>query len=311
MAFFRSRDSFKCMSRSPSSFRYLPVALAESVHKLGICVRRPVRGRGEGLHRSPDYGASVEFAEYRDYTPGDPPNRIDWAVYARSDRYLVRRFEEETSLRAALLLDTSESMAFREIGRFTKWEYACYLAGGLMYALVRQGDAAGLFPFADGLGQVFEPSGALAGLRPMLEALENTTPAGRSDFETALTQAAERMPARSLVIVISDFLHPVARIVRGLRRLYHEGHSLILLQVIDGGERQLGLGGLVELCELETGRRLVVEMDAIRGRYELAFDQHVEALRRACTDCLGDHHLIDTREPPEAALHKLGQEGRT
>jgi uncharacterized protein (DUF58 family) len=270
-----------------------------------------VRGRGEGLHRSPDYGASVEFAEYREYTPGDPPNRIDWAVYARSDRYLVRRFEEETSLRAALLLDTSESMAFREAGRCTKWEYACYLAAGLMYALVRQGDAAGLFPFADRLGRVYEPSGSLAGLRPMLEALESLTPSGRSDIETSLVQASERMPARSLVIVISDFLYPADRVVRGLRRLFHEGHSLILLHVMDGGERQLGFGGVAELRELETGRRLVVEMDEIRARYERAMDQHVEMLRRACTDCLGDHHLVDTREPPEAALQKLGQGGRT
>jgi uncharacterized protein (DUF58 family) len=295
------------MTETPSNFRYLPVALAESVHKLGIHVRRPVRGRGEGLHRSPDYGASIEFAEYRDYTPGDPPNRIDWSVFARSDRYLVRRFEEETSLRSILLLDTSESMAFRDAGRLTKWEYACYLAGGLMYALVRQGDAAGLFPFSHQLGRIFEPAGSLAGLRPMLEALEALNPSGRSDLETALVQAADRMPARSLVIVISDFLHPAEPIVRGLRRLYHEGHSLILLHVIDGGERQPGFGGVAELRELETGRRLVVEMDEIRLRYEQALDRHVASLRRACSDCLGDYHLIDTREPPEAALFKLGQ----
>jgi len=298
------------MSGIRSNFRYLPSALAESVHKLGLRVRRPVRGRGEGLHRSPDYGASVEFAEYRAYTPGDAPNRIDWAVFARSDRYLVRRFEEETSLRAVLMLDTSESMAFRDTGRHTKWEYACYLTGGLMYALVRQGDAAGLYPFAHGLGGCFEPAGSLAGLRPMLEALETVTPSGRGDLERALLQAAERVPARSLVIVVSDFLHPADRIVRGLQRLYHEGHSLILMHVIDGGERRPGFGGLAELRELETGRRLVVEMDAIRTRYEQALDRHVETLRRACTDCLGDHHLVDTREPPESVLRKLGQGGR-
>ena len=290
-----------------TSFRYLPASLAEAVHRLGIHVRRPVRGRGEGLHRSPDFGASVEFAEYRDYTPGDPPNRIDWSVYARTDRYRVRRFHEETSLRAAVLLDSSESLAFRETGRLAKWEYACHLAAGAMYALVRQGDAAALSVCAARVERRFEAAGTLVGLRPVLAALEEMRPAGRTDLGQAMFDVAERTPPRSLVIVISDFLQAASEIVRGLQRLHHEGHNLILLHVMDGGERRPAFGGVAELRELETGRRLVVDMDEIRTRYEQAVDRHVETLRRACADCLGDHHLIDTREPVEAALQRLGK----
>lgn len=290
-----------------SSFRCLPAALAESVHRLAIRVRRPVRGKGEGLHRSLDYGASVEFAEYRDYTPGDPPNRIDWSVYARSDRYRIRRSQEETSLRAGVLLDTSGSLGFRDAGARTKWEYACQLAAGVMYALVRQGDSAALFAFTAGVDRLFEPAGTLSGLRPVLSAIEGLRPAGRTDAGQAMHDVAARLPPRSLAIVISDFLQEATPLVKGMQRLYHEGHSLVLLHVMDGGERRPSFAGMVELREMETARRLVVDMDAVRDRYERSFEHHVETLRRACADCLGDYHLIDTREPVEGALQRLGR----
>ena len=293
------------MPARDTSFRYLPAALAEAVHRLDIRVRRPVRGRGEGLHRSPDFGASVEFAEYRDYTPGDPPSRIDWAVYARSDRYRIRRFHEETSLRAAILLDASESLAYRDAGTLNKWDYACHLAAGVMYALVRQGDLAALSVFSRGVDRRFEAAGTLVGLRPMLTALEELRPSGRTDIGQAMFDVAERTPARSLVVVISDFLQEANRVVNGMQRLHHEGHNLILLHVMDGGERRPAFGGVAELRELETGKRLVVDMDEIRPRYEQAVEHHVETLRRACADCLGDYHLLDTREPVEAALQRL------
>jgi uncharacterized protein (DUF58 family) len=294
------------MSASTSSFKYLPASLAEAVHRLGIRVRRPVRGRGEGLHRSPEFGASVEFAEYRDYTPGDPPGRIDWNVYARSDRFRVRRFQEETSLRAAILLDTSESLAFRDAGAMTKWEYACHLAAGVMYALVRQGDTAALSLFAGAIERSFESAGTLVGLRTMLTALETLRPAGKTDIGQAMQEAAARTPPRSLVIVISDFLQSPEQIVKGMQRLHHDGHNLILLHVLDGGERRPAFGGMAELRELETGRRLVVDMDEIRAGYESAFERHMESLRRACADCVGDYHLVDTREPVESSLQRLG-----
>ena len=288
-----------------AGFRFLPPALAESVHRLGIRVRRPVRGRGEGLHRSPEYGASVEFAEYRPYTPGDPPNRIDWPVYARSDRYLLRQSHEETSLVATVMLDTSGSMAYRDAGPCTKLEYGSFLAAGLMYALVAQGDAASLFSFGAGLDRILPPTGTLAGLRPMLEALETFTPDGVSDIGASLQQAADRIPSRSLVVCISDFLQPPAAIIKGLRRLGHDGHNVILLHVLDGGERRLTLGGVSELRDLETNRRLTIELDEIRQGYERAVEAHIEQLGRACAEALGAYHVFDTREAVESAMLRL------
>ncbi len=293
-----------------TTFRCLPPALAEAVGRLGIHVRRPVRGRGEGLHRSPDYGASVEFAEYRDYTPGDPPNRIDWAVYARTDRYRVRRFQEETSLRGAVVLDASASMDFRDAAALTKWEYACRLAAGTIYALVRQGDSAALYTAAAALEPAGEPVGHVGGLAPLLRRLDAARPEGAGRLAASIEAVSARLRARSLVVVISDFLEPRADVVRAFRRLYHEGHSLIALHVVDGGERAPVFAGPVELEDSETRQRLVVELDEIRGRYEQAFTAHVEGLRRACAECLGDYHVIDTREPPELALRRMAEGGR-
>jgi uncharacterized protein (DUF58 family) len=294
------------MSGTNSNYRYLPAALAEAVRNLGIRVRRPVRGRGEGMHRSPDFGSSVEFAEYRPYVPGDPPNRIDWSVYARTDRHVIRRFQEETSLRATVLLDSSESLAFRDAGPVSKFEYACRAVAALSYALVRQGDAVSVAAFADGIVRQYAPVGSAVGLRPLLEGLEELKPQGRSNIAASLEQTADRIGSRSLVIVVSDFLDQTSRIVRGLRRLDHDRHNIVLVHVMDGAERRLAFHGLTELRELETGRHLVVEADEVAAAYANAVNEHVETLRRACADCLGDYHLFDTREPVEVALQRLG-----
>ena len=293
------------MSHELNTFKYLPYSLVNKLQGLKISCGRPMDGDRQNQHRSSSYGASVEFAEYRAYRPGDPIQRIDWSVYARSDRYRVRRFHEETSLRAAVLLDTSESLAFRETGAMSKWDYACHLVAGVMYALVRQGDMAALSVFAESVERTFEPAGTLVGLRPMLTALEEMRPAGKTDIGQAMFDVAERTPARSLVIVISDFLQKPDKVVNGMQRLNHDGHNLILLHVMDGGERHPGFGGIAELRELETSKRLVVDMDDIRARYEQAVEHHIETLHRACADCLGDYHLLDTRDPVEASLQRL------
>jgi uncharacterized protein (DUF58 family) len=134
---------------SARASKYLPPRVADQIRGLGISSRRPMQGGIQGLHRSPDFGASVEFAEYRDYIEGDAPNLIDWQVFAKTDRYMIRRFQDETSLRATVLVDASASLNFRQTGPVTKFEYACSLAAGLMYMLVCQGDAASLAFFTD------------------------------------------------------------------------------------------------------------------------------------------------------------------
>jgi len=295
--------------KAPSTYKYLPAELADGIRSLGITVRRPVVGPKEGMHRSTHYGASVEFAEYREYTPGDPPNLIDWSVYARSDRYVVRRFHEETNLRATILLDTSESLAFRDEGPMTKMDYASFLAAGLMFVLLNQGDSVGLVTFDNKPVNVFEPVGTSEGLRPLLLSLEDIKPTGRSDIEAVLHHVSAMIPARSLVIVISDMLQPADETIRGIRHLYHDGHSIMMMHLLDRGEMALSFGGVAELRELETGARMVIEVDEIRDIYRAAVESFLDELRRGCAECLAEHHLLDTRTPVAEALTRVTRQG--
>jgi uncharacterized protein (DUF58 family) len=290
------------------AYKFLPPELADRVRGLGLSVRRPVEGAMQGLHRSPHHGASVEFADYREYTRGDPPNRIDWAVYARTDRYVIRRFQEETNLRAHLLLDTSASMGFRDAGLHSKMDYACFLAAGLIYVLVNQSDAAGLTLFNDEIRKTFAPAGSLEGLRPLLLALEEIKPSGRSRIGAALHKVAEQIRRRSLVILISDLLQDPAEITSGLQHLHHNHHEVLVLQPLDAAELNLNFGGLAELCDLETGARLPLQADEVRDAYAHEVRTFLDQIRRGCLGCLADYHLIDTRTPIEEALHaKFGR----
>src|SRR6201996_787376 len=193
---------------SARTFKYLPSRVADQIRGLGISSRRPMQGGIQGLHRSPDFGASVEFAEYRDYIEGDAPNLIDWSVYAKTDRYMIRRFQDETSLRATVLVDASASLHFKQSGPVTKFEYACSLAAGMMYLLVSQGDSAALSFFTDKLTDRFAPVASTETLSPILLAMENVKPQGAGNIEQSLHEAAEMLKQRSMVILVSDLLQP-------------------------------------------------------------------------------------------------------
>jgi uncharacterized protein (DUF58 family) len=291
-----------------AAYKFLPPELADRLRGLGLSVRKPVEGGRSGLHRSPHLGSSVEFADYREYTPGDPPNLIDWAVYARTDRHVIRRYQEETNLRAYILLDTSASMGFRELGLHTKMDYACYLAAGLMYVLVNQSDSVGLTLFGQAVGKSFAPTGALEGLRPMLLALQEITPAGRGRIDGALHQMAERLSSRSLVILISDLLQDSSQVVRGLQHLHHNRHETLVLQPLDGAELSLNFSGLRELRDLETGERMPVQAEELREAYAQEVRKFLDEIRRGCLDCLAEYQLIDTRAAIEETFHaRFGQ----
>ena len=290
------------MTSTPSTYKYLPPQLADRLRNVSITVRQAVEGVRQGFHRSPHLGSSVEFAEYREYAPGDPPSLIDWAVYARSDRYMIRRFKEETNLRAHILLDASESLLFRQEGICSKMEYASHLAAGRMFILVNQGDSAGLTTFIRSIEKLFPPVATFDGLRAPLLALEDIAPSGQSDIEAALHQAALGMRSRNLVVIISDLLQAPERILRGVAHLRHDGHEVIVLHVLDGAERHLPYTGLAELRELETGDRIVIDVEEIRGAYIGEVERYLEELRAGCSECMAKYHLLDTRTPIDELL---------
>ena len=295
---------------SSIDYKYLPAQLAEQIRSFRITVRRPVHGQREGLHRSPNYGSSVEFAEYREYTPGDPISLIDWAVYARSDRYVIRRFHEETNLRAYVMLDTSRSLSFRDRGPMLKMEYAAHLAAGLMFIFVNQGDSVSLVTFDTKLRNLFEPVGTVEGLRPLLQSLEDMGPTGESNIESAIHEAAEMVPARSLLVIISDLLENTENVMRGIRHLHHNGHNIMVLHVMDKGERHLSFAGVTELQDLETGDRMIVEPDDVQHTYEDAVSRYLATLKAGFSECQADYHLIDTDTPVEQSLYDLQDKAR-
>ncbi len=281
-------------------FRYLPAALAERLDGLALALRRPLPGGQQGLHRSRHHGSSVEFADYRAYAPGDPPNRIDWAVYARSDRYLIRRTEDETRLRAHLLLDVSESMAYA-----AKLPTACTLAAALAYVLVRQGDAAELHPFADAPQAGPPVAGNLISLPPLLHALEDLRATGPGDAAKAMHAFADQPRARGLVVVLSDLLRPATEVASACAHLYQAGHQIALVQILDRAELDPPFTGVVEVAELETGRRAVVEVDGMREEYASAVRAHLDELARGASAVNGSHHLVECGADIERAVRQI------
>ena len=289
---------------SARASKYLPPRVADQIRGLGISSRRPMQGGIQGLHRSPDFGASVEFAEYRDYIEGDAPNLIDWQVFAKTDRYMIRRFQDETSLRASVLVDASASLNFRQTGPVTKFEYACSLAAGLMYMLVCQGDAASLSFFTDKVTKRFASVASTETLSPILLEMEKIESAGVGNIEQSLHEAAEMLKQRSLVIVISDLLQPPAQFARGIQHLQHNRHDVTVFHVLDAAEIALPLHGLVELRDLETSEKLLIEADEIRPRYAQAVHDYLAEVSRLCTACGANYFTIDTRTPMLEALAK-------
>jgi len=276
-------------------YRYLPPQMAERLRGLEISVRKPMDGSHQGLHRSPSFGSSVEFAEYREYAHGDPIARIDWPVYARSDRYVIRQFHEDVSIRCHILLDTSASMGYQEGGPMSKMEYGCYLAAAIMYAMVQQGDTVSLITFDNQIRRHYEPTGTFVGLRPMLLGMEEIEPAGEGNIEAALHTAAELSKGKMLVVVVSDLLQEPDGILRGIHHLHHDGKDVTLFHVLDQAELYLPMSGLAEVVSIETREKLTVDFRQVRDAYLEQIHLYLEQLRRGCQEVRADYILAETR----------------
>ena len=288
-----------------AKYKYLPDELAERLRRMQaeIAVRKQMDAGVQGLHSSPAFGSSVEFAEYREYIPGDPIQRIDWPVYARTDKYVIRRYQEEVSIRTFVLLDISESMTFQLQGPRTKLEHACYLAAGLMYLMVQQGDAIALLTFDNRVRDQFELAGSLPGLRPMLEAMERAEPKReKGDIGDVLHTVAEMIPGRALIVLISDCLQDPGDVLQGLQHLDHDGKSVTVFHVLDQGEMHLPEKGLAQLIELETGERMQVDFSDIRHVYAAKVERFLNELRLGCANLRADYVLAPTQEEVHDAL---------
>jgi uncharacterized protein (DUF58 family) len=247
-------------------------------------------GSHQGLHRSPAFGSSVEFAEYREYAPGDPVSQIDWPVYARSDRYVIRRFHEDVSIRCYIMLDISGSMKYKQDGPLQKSEYACYLAAGMMYSMI-----VSLITFDNEIRDYYEPSGSFVGLKPMLQGLEKIEPKNKGNIEASLHTAAEMIKGKALVVIISDLLEEPESILQGINHLYYDGKEITLFHILDPAEMNMSVKGLADVTSLESKEKVTVDFRRVREAYLEQLRLYLDELRSGFQKIRAEYILTETR----------------
>ncbi len=271
------------------------------IASLELRARVVVEGVISGMHRSPHHGYSVEFAQHRNYTPGDEIRHIDWKVFGRSDRFHVKQFQEETNLRACLALDTSSSMLYTS-GGMTKLAYASVTAAALAFLLMKQRDAVGLTTFSDGVKEHLPPAGTPAQAREIMGRIERAQTLPRTDIGRTLHDLAERMQRRSLIVLLSDLLDEPDRVVRGLQHFRHRRHEVIVFHVMDPAEITFPFRDHVVFEGLEGEGKLNADPHALRAAYLEAVEEHMAAIRRGCRDLSMDYTLLRTDEAVDDAL---------
>jgi uncharacterized protein (DUF58 family) len=270
---------------------------------LKLRVRAITEGLLSGLHRSPHHGQSVEFAEHKEYAPGDDVRRIDWKAYGKFDKYYVKQFEQETNLRCYLVVDASGSMGWKGApGRLTKHEYAASAAASLAYLLVRQADAAGLVLCADKVVRALPPSAAASHLAPFLDALEAAVPAGPTRLAAAVDWIVENAPRRSAVVVLSDLMDQDEGVLRHLAQLSRRKHDVTLFHVLDPAELTFPYEEPTLFTSLEDGRSVEAHGRDIRKGYLEVIQAWLERTRREAAEHRVDYALCRTDRPLDEVL---------
>lgn len=292
--------------------RFLDPKLLRALGRLPLMSRRVVEGAMVGSHRSPFKGFSTEFADHREYVRGDDLRHLDWKVLSRTERYYIKRYEENTNLRGYVLLDCSASMNFPRPRKsltgeqtMTKYEYASRLAAGLAYVLVRQQDPVGLFLFNDDIVAQAPAMRSLSHLRRMLQLIDETKPASRTDGGKALHAVAGMLKRRGLLLIISDLLDDPDNIVRCLAQFRQRGHDAIVIQVLDETELNLPFDRVVTLRDMETKETMVVDGAEIAAEYTKQLTAFIDKYKQSCFEHNFDYVLASTATPFDTLLTAL------
>jgi uncharacterized protein (DUF58 family) len=277
-----------------------PAALM-AIQNIELRARVVVEGFVNGLHRSPFHGFSVEFTEYRQYTAGDDTRFVDWRLVGRTDRYYIKKFEDETNLRCMFLLDQSMSMSYGSAG-YTKADYAATLAATLGYFLEMQSDAIGLLTFAEALRDYLPARHRSGHLRQFMRILENQATGKSTNLTAPLERAAELIRKRGLFVILSDFLSPIDALDKALGQLRAWGHELVLFQVLDPAELELNQETPSLFRDLESGRELYIDPKLAKRTYLSRLEAHNSKLREICRNAGVAYHLAVTNRPMENCL---------
>lgn len=284
--------------------RFLQPAVLSAISSLDLLAKTVVDGFVAGLHRSPDFGFSQEFAEYRAYAPGDDLRHVDWNLFGRTDRTYIKRYRGETNSQLTVLLDASNSMQLASAD-LSKMDYARYLAASLFYmAIKKQRDAAGLIVFDDEVREYVRPSARSGQMARLLGGLEHAEPRARTDFGKPLHHFQQLLHRRGIAVVISDFYEEPELIVKTIEPLRFHGNEVVLFHVLDPQELRMELKSASVLVDLETDQRIEVIPEYAKTTYRQKMQAHIEALRSKARAVGLDYRLLLTDQPLDHALRE-------
>lgn len=282
--------------------KFLKPEVIRNVSRLDLRAKFIVEGFLSGLHASPFHGFSVEFSEHRKYTPGDNISDIDWSVFAKTDRFYVKRFQAETNLTGYLLMDLSASMGYTYRQELTKFEYAISLAAALGYLMVQQQDPVGLIAFDDHVRESLPPKSRKTHLANILSVLAKLQPSGQTDIPASIRQISRMIRHRSLVMIFSDLLVDPEPLLKAVHRLRHSGHEVIMFHILDEAEADFPFDGVVELEDPETGEMLTVDAQGVRASYLESVAEFQSQYKRDFFRARVDYVPLHTGMPFDKAL---------
>ncbi|MFO0793092.1 MAG: DUF58 domain-containing protein [Candidatus Brocadiaceae bacterium] len=280
-----------------------PVTLSK-IANMELRARLVVDGVLSGIHKSPFKGSSIEFLEHKEYSPGNEIKHIDWKVHARTDKYYIKEFEEETNLKCYIFIDTSGSMGYKSTG-ISKLEYASTLAASLSYLLLNQSDLVGMISFGDKIVQYVPPRSRITHLHVLLNTLTTLKTGGKSNISGILNEFVEKIGRRSLVIIISDFLDDIKKIIHQLKYFQVKKNEIILFHILDPYELTFPFETTTYFESMEDDRRILAEPKSIKDRYLAELNRYLEQFKQSCLENRIDYWLINTTTPLDQTLIKF------
>lgn len=280
-----------------------PVTLSK-IANMELRARLVVDGALSGIHKSPYKGSSIEFLEHKEYSIGDETKHIDWRVHAKTDKYYIKQFEEETNLKCYIFLDTSGSMGYKSTG-VSKFEYASTLAASLAYLLLKQADLVGLISFSDKVQQYIPPKSRITHLHVIISALAELKTSGKSNISSILNEFVEKISRRSLVIMISDFFDDTNKIIHQLKYFQFKKSDIILFHILDPYELTFPFETVTFFESMEDDRRILADPKSIKDRYLSEINRFLEQFKESCYENQIDYLLIDSSTPLDQALIKF------
>ncbi len=281
---------------------YLHPSFISKLNSLELKARLVVEGFMVGLHKSPYHGFSVEFSEHRAYMQGDNLKDVDWKVFGKTEKYFIKQYEEETNLRSYIFLDTSNSMAYSSEKNISKLNYSITLAAALSYLMIHQQDAVGLTLYSEKINKFLPPKSSRAYLQEILKSLINVIPSEKTNTAESLSEGAEKLKRRGLVVIISDFFDDINSVLKALKHFSYKKNEVIVFQILDPMEKTFSFGKDAIFKDLETGDELTTQPYQIQKAYREAMNDFTNKIKSECLNSNIDYNLIETSDPYDKAL---------